>query len=193
MTKIRTVVGCGRAGKTRSRPGKGRQGSGKKVLVEYLYLDLKTCDRCIGTDNVLDEVVRTLAPAFESAGFGIEYRKTEIKTAELAVEHRFYCSPTIRVNGRDICPSVKENSCGCCSEISGADVDCRVFEYGGRNHEVPPKEMLAEAILRAVFGEHKGENSGEDYKLPENLKAFFEGKISKSACSCGDAANSKKD
>ena len=27
--------------------------SNKKILVEYLYLDLKTCDRCIGTDNVL--------------------------------------------------------------------------------------------------------------------------------------------
>ena len=28
----------------------------KKALIEYLYLDLKTCDRCIGTDRVLDGV-----------------------------------------------------------------------------------------------------------------------------------------
>ena len=26
---------------------------GKKVLIEYLFLDLNTCDRCIGTDKVL--------------------------------------------------------------------------------------------------------------------------------------------
>ena len=35
----------------------------KKVVVEYLYLDLQTCERCIGTDNVLDEVMLVLTPA----------------------------------------------------------------------------------------------------------------------------------
>lgn len=61
----------------------------KKVPAEYLYLDLSTCDRCIGTDNVLDEVLTTLTPAFKLAGFEVEYNKTEIKTAELAVKYRF--------------------------------------------------------------------------------------------------------
>lgn len=28
----------------------------KHLRIEYLYLDLNTCDRCIGTDNVLDAV-----------------------------------------------------------------------------------------------------------------------------------------
>lgn len=28
---------------------------GHPLLIEYLYLDLSTCDRCIGTDAVLDE------------------------------------------------------------------------------------------------------------------------------------------
>ena len=32
----------------------------KKILVEYLYLDLDTCDRCIGTDTVLEEVIDEL-------------------------------------------------------------------------------------------------------------------------------------
>ena len=186
MAKFKVAVKNGCIGEKRSRRFGGcKQGSGKNVSVEYLYLDLETCGRCIGTDNVLDGVMRTLAPALELAGYEIDYRKTEIKSAELAAKHRFYSSPTIRVNGRDICASVKENSCGCCSEISGTDIDCRVFEYKGQNYEVPPKEMLAGAILRAVFTEHKGENSGKGYELPENLKAFFKGKNSKSACSCG--------
>ena len=33
------------------------QKKGKKVLIEYLYLDLVTCNRCVGTDKVLDEVI----------------------------------------------------------------------------------------------------------------------------------------
>ncbi|MBR0600039.1 DUF2703 domain-containing protein [Sinanaerobacter chloroacetimidivorans] len=159
--------------------------SDKKVVVEYLYLDLQTCDRCIGTDNVLDEVMTILIPSLQLAGYGVEYNKIKMETLELAERYRFLSSPTIRVNGWDICTSVKENSCGCCSEISGTDVDCRVFEYNGKTYEVPPKEMLAEAILRAVFVQSENECSCDAYELSDNLKTFFKGKKNKSGCSCG--------
>ncbi|MEA4822841.1 MAG: DUF2703 domain-containing protein [Clostridiaceae bacterium] len=157
---------------------------GKKVIIEYLYLDLKTCDRCIGTDNVLDEVMLTLTPALKLAGYEVEYKKIGMETAELAAQYRFLSSPTIRVNEQDICQSVAENSCGCCSEISGADVSCRVFEYNGETFEVPPKEMLAEAILETIFGQGNSGCTCKAYELPENLKAFFAGKKDKK-CSCG--------
>ena len=78
----------------------------KKVLVEYLYLDLKTCNRCIGTDIVLDEVMVKLTPALELAGCSVEYHKVEMATAEIARQYKFLSSPTIRVNGQDICQTV---------------------------------------------------------------------------------------
>lgn len=159
--------------------------SEKKIIVEYLYLDLQTCDRCIGTDNVLDEVMLTLVPALKLAGYEVEYNKVEIKTAKIAEQYRFLSSPTIRVNGQDICQTVAENSCGCCSDISGTDVDCRVFEYNGESYEVPPKEMLAQAVLQAVFGQPEIGCSCGNYELPENLKNFFAGKEKNSGCSCG--------
>lgn len=157
----------------------------QKIVVDYLCLDLQTCDRCIGTDTVLDEVMLTLTPALKLAGFEVEYNKTEIKTADIAVKYQFVSSPTIRVNGRDICRSVAENSCGCCGEISGADVDCRVFEYHGITYEVPPKEMLAQAILQAAFGPPENGCTCGGYEMPENLRTFFAGKETKAGCSCG--------
>lgn len=165
--------GCGR-----------NQCSEKVVLVEYLYLDLHTCNRCIGTDNVLDEVMLILTPTLKLAGFAVEYKKIEMETAAIAEQYKFLSSPTIRVNGQDICQSVAENSCGCCSDISGTDVDCRVFEYNGKNYEVPPKEMLAEVILQTVFVQAKVGCSCGEYELPDNLRDFFEGKKNKK-CSCG--------
>ena len=128
-----------------------------------------------------------LTPALKLAGYEIEYNNIEVKTEELAQKHQFLSSPTIRVNGNDVCQSVAENSCGCCSDISGTDVDCRVFEYQGETYEVPPQEMLAEAILKEVFGETEGRCACHEYKLPENLKIFFDGKISEEGdkCSCG--------
>ena len=159
--------------------------SKKKIIIEYLYLDIETCDRCIGTDNVLDEVMITLTPALSLTGLQVEYKKIEMKTEKIAEQYRFISSPTIRVNGQDICQSVAENSCGCCSDISGTNVSCRVFEYNEEFYEVPPKEMLAEAILKAGVGQIETGCSYGEYELPGNLKEFYEGKKSKSSCSCG--------
>lgn len=159
----------------------------KKILVEYLYLDLTTCDRCIGTDAVLEEVLKEIDPALSCSGYDVEFRKNEISSKEMAEEFRFLSSPTIRVNGMDICESVAENSCGCCSDISGTDVECRVFEFNGKGYEVPPKEMLASSILRAVFTP-KVDCCCKEYSMPENIKTFFDGKEKKSKCSCESCA-----
>ncbi|MDD4135383.1 MAG: DUF2703 domain-containing protein [Eubacteriales bacterium] len=158
----------------------------KTVLVEYLYLDLNTCERCIGTGQELVEVLDALIPALRLAGYGVQYRKIEMSTAELAHQYRFLSSPTIRVNGRDIGGPVQENGCGCCSEISGTDVDCRVWETEGQAYEVPPKELLAEEILGAVFGHKEAGCVCDDYEMPENLAAFYQGK-DHNGCSCESA------
>ena len=161
-----------------------RAATQKSVLVEYLYLDLQTCERCVCTDQELDEVIMALTPALTLAGYVVEYRKIEMTTREIATAYRFVSSPTIRVNGRELCATVAENDCGCCGEISGTQVDCRVFEYGGETFEVPPKQMLADGILSAVFGSHIESKQIDDYKLPENLKNFYAGKQRKSGCAC---------
>lgn len=146
----------------------------KKILIEYLYLDLKTCDRCVGTDAVLDKVVEGLKPALSLAGYQIEYQKQEISTPELAEKFHFLSSPTVRVNGRDIFGKIKETGCSCCGDIAGTHVDCRAYEDDGKTVEVPTEEMLADAILRAVYNP-SGCSCGT-YKLPGNLKRFFVGK-----------------
>jgi len=162
-----------------------KENSGKEVIIDYLFLDLNTCDRCIGTDAILEEVINDLSPAFALAGYHISYHKTEIATKQDAVLHHFVSSPTIRVNGCDICTGVIESDCGCCGEISGTQVDCRVFEHGGNLYTVPPKEMIAEAILKNAFSSKKCCCS-ETYSLPQNLENFFDGKEKKQSC-CGNS------
>lgn len=160
----------------------------KEVKIEYLYLDLDTCDRCVGTDAVLEDVIVELTPALELTGYSVSYSKIKIDNEELAVQHRLVSSPTIRINGRDICDEVKESDCVCCGEISGTQVDCRVFEYEGKLYEVPPKAMLAEAILRNAFSDAESCSCGCGcYEVPDNLRNFFEGKAKKETCCCGSS------
>ncbi len=162
----------------------------KSVKIEYLYLDLNTCDRCCGTDVILDEVVSALRPVLEMAGYQLDYEKVEMATVRDAVRYEFVSSPTIRVNGKDICTSVKENDCGCCSEISGTAVTCRVFSYEGTDYEIPPKAMLAEEILRRIFAGEIKVAPEKPYVLPQNLKDFYRGKMTKSmSCCCGGSSD----
>ena len=151
----------------------------KEIKIEYLYLDLHTCARCVGTDSVLEDVIKVLTPAFALAGYRISYRKTEIATEEDAILHRFVSSPTIRVNGKDIWNSVQENNRGCCGDIAGTQVNCRVYSYKGKLYEVPPAEMIAEAILKMAFQPKVFSLRLERYILPDNLKKFFDGKTRK--------------
>lgn len=148
----------------------------RKVVIDYLYLDLNKCERCIGTDEVLDEVIEVLKPSLELAGYEIIRHKIEMKTSELAIQYKFLSSPTIRVNGIDICLVTEENNCGCCSDIVGVNIDCRVFRYGDETYETPPKEMLADAILRTLFSTVEDNKSEEDYVMPENLNLFYTNK-----------------
>ena len=148
----------------------------KIVKIEYLYLDLNTCERCCGTDVVLDDVVSALRPVLEMAGYTVDYEKVEMSTVKDAVRYEFLSSPTIRVNGEDICSSVKENACGCCSDISGTDVTCRIFTYEGVDYEVPPKAMLAEEILRKVFAGQVMQTVRGSLYTPPELKRFLSGK-----------------
>ncbi|MDD6468001.1 MAG: DUF2703 domain-containing protein [Erysipelotrichaceae bacterium] len=67
-----------------------------------------------------------------------------------------------------------ELSCGCCSDIAGSNIDCRVFEYEGIIYEVPTKEILTDTEPIDVA-----------YVMPENLKHFYEGKNRNSSCNCG--------
>ena len=156
----------------------------KIITIDYLYLDLDTCERCVGTDKVLESVLAELEPSFKLAGYSLKYNKVEIETEDIAKAYRFLSSPTIRVNGNDICESVEENNCDCCGDIAGTDVDCRTFSYNGESYEVPPKEMLAESIMKLAFTPQPSSCCQGKYELPDNLKKFFDGKKQKSSCCC---------
>ena len=156
----------------------------KQISIEYLYLDRKTCTRCMETEGVLENVISVLTPALELTGYDVILQKVEIENEEMAVSHHFLSSPTVRVDGKDIFQSIEENSCGCCSDISGTDVDCRAYTFNGETYETPPAEMLAHAILDCVFNKSQMPCSHEDYSMPENLKTFFAGKKARASCSC---------
>ena len=47
----------------------------KRLLIEFMYIDLQVCVRCMGTDTVLQEAIAEVANVLKAAGYEIEVRK----------------------------------------------------------------------------------------------------------------------
>ncbi|MCL2497135.1 MAG: arsenite methyltransferase [Symbiobacteriaceae bacterium] len=152
----------------------------KNLNIDFLYLDLNTCERCRATDETLKQALGVLSGVLDTLGYTAKLNSVNISTKELAEQYHFESSPTIRVNGVDICSEFIENDCVDCGDIAGCSVDCRVFVYEGIGYEQPPVAMIVDGILKAI------NRTKEDrpYKLPDNLAKFFTGK--NSCCDSSD-------
>jgi hypothetical protein len=147
----------------------------RKIMIDFLYLDLSVCTRCQGADNSLDEAILEVTKVLEATEVDVVVNKINVTSEEQAKALQFESSPTIRVNGRDIQLDVKESLCESCGDLCGDEVDCRAWVYHGKEYPVPPKAMIIEAILREVY---RGQNNKpvrkkKGYRLPDNLRKFF--------------------
>jgi hypothetical protein len=152
----------------------------KQIVIDFLYLDLTVCTRCQGTEASLEDAINEASTVLRAAGYVIVVNKINITSEILAIEYQFVSSPTIRINGRDIAMEVKETVCEDCGDICGdSSVDCRVWTYEGTDYNVPPKEFIINAILKEVYSDQPSAENSKEYKLPQNLKKFFEALDSK--------------
>lgn len=158
----------------------------KQLKIDFLYLDLNTCERCMTTDETLKKALNILTNVFQTLDYQAIVNSINITSKELAKEHRFISSPTIRVNGVDICTELVESDCKDCGNLCGDSVECRVFVYEGKQYEQPPVPMIVDGILKAIYGQKRAET--ETYIIPDNLIRFFEGKTTccEPDCDCND-------
>lgn len=167
---------CGASGEAKSTSACCSAPAEKNLDIDFLYLDLNTCERCIGTGDTLDEAIQDVSNVLKASGYHVNLRKTNITSKELAEEFEFRSSPTIRINGKDIAMEVRETPCKDCGDICNGSVDCRVWEHNGNLYDQPPKELVVDAIMRTVYGSRDTLTISQGpYVLPENLRSFFEG------------------
>nr|HMS39766.1 DUF2703 domain-containing protein [Pyrinomonadaceae bacterium] len=150
----------------------------KEINIEFLYLDLNVCEMCKGTESNLEEALAEVSEVLKSTGVKVNLQKTHIETYEQALALDFISSPTIRINGRDAALEVKENYCSSCSDLSGTETFCRVWNFGGEEFSTVPKSLVIETILKEIYGgkTETAEISAErKAQSLENLKRFFAG------------------
>ncbi len=146
----------------------------RRIITDFLYLDLSVCTRCQGAESSLDEALAEVSKVLEATGVEVVVNKINVTTEELAIKYKFASSPTIRVNGRDIQVECKESLCESCGDLCGDEVDCRIWVFQGKDYIIPPKAMIIEAIFKNIYGESGDSNTEvKEYIIPDNLKHFY--------------------
>jgi hypothetical protein len=153
------------------------QNGAGEITIDFMFVDLTTCTRCLGTDRNLETALDTVRDVLEATGAEVQVRKTLVETAAQARELRFVSSPTIRINGRDLAFELKESACGCdaCTDGHGESIACRVWTYRGEEYTEAPVSLIVDAVLGEVYGGASRAAIAPDdaYELPENLQSFF--------------------
>jgi hypothetical protein len=148
-----------------------------RLRLEFLFLDLSTCSRCLGADRSLESALDVVREVLQATGVELEVDKILVESAEQAQALRFVSSPTIRVDGDDVALELRESSCGseACGDGCGEQIACRVWVHRGREYTEPPVAMIVDAVLGHVYGgaPPRGAPEPEAYALPENLARFF--------------------
>jgi hypothetical protein len=154
----------------------------KRVRVDFLFLDLTSCTRCRGTDESLESALAVARDLLAAAGTEVKVHKIHVESAEQARELRVESPPTIRVNGRDVAPELRESYCGAeaCIDGCGESIACRVWVHGGEEYTKPPVAMILDAVLREVYGGTvvQLQTEAQAYELPDNLARFVDAKVS---------------
>ena len=151
----------------------------RPLNIDFMYIDLTTCGRCLGTEQALDAAIEVVAPVLAALGLEPVLRKTLVRSEAQASALAFRSSPTIRVDGSDVANRLVESSCTECGDVCGEDTDCRVWLWRGGEYTTAPKGMLVEAIVGAALSEHERKSGAPErsaFTLPDNLVRFFAAK-----------------
>ncbi|MCK5442840.1 MAG: DUF2703 domain-containing protein [Maribacter sp.] len=147
----------------------------KSVQIDFLYLDNEVCNRCRQTEKQLEVALESIGELLQTAGYNFTLNRVKMDTREKATEYKFTKSPTIRVNNIDIGFEQMESQCTDCGSLCGCEggTTCRIWQSEGQEHEVPPKALLIDRVLRVIY-ENKTEQK-QDYRFPDNLENFYSG------------------
>jgi len=104
----------------------------KENTVEILYTD-----EC----PFWKETLKLVKETADDLKTDISVKKVRVSNEEEARKLKFPGSPTVRVNGVDIDPAVRETA---------GYIGCRIYMYKGSMYESPPKEMIESGFERLL-------------------------------------------
>ena len=102
----------------------------RQLIIDFLCLGLDTSEPCVTTEEALDKALDALGPVFNLLRIVPNVNRVNITQRELAEQHCLVSSPTIRVDGVEICTE---------------------FIHEGHDHDQPLAGMIVDGILKVLY------------------------------------------
>jgi hypothetical protein len=158
----------------------------RRIAIDLLSLDLGACDRCRAADARLAVALVRASALLRAEGFAVEARKVRVASEAQVRALRFVSSPTVRVNGRDIAPEVREDAFAACGAVSGQGaIGCREWVFDGVPYADATVALLVDAILRTALDGAPPAETTPPAEVPETPARFTAGKSASAAVAAG--------
>ena len=149
----------------------------KDINIDYLFLNLTKCKRCLDTNTALENAVSKVFKLLGDNRIKIDVNNIHINTEDKAREFGLEVSPTIRINGRDIQSDWTDNQCSECGDLCNCAqcITCRVWKWNGKEYLAAPENLIVDAILENIYCQ-KSSTADVKHSLRElnsNMKTFF--------------------
>ena len=100
------------------------------------HVDILYFDTCPGWRTAVARVTQVVAEG--GLGDEVVVRAIPIETEAEAHAHRFVGSPTVRIDGRDLDPTVED--------FTSFGLQCRLYDNQGRLEGLPPTNWIRKAL-----------------------------------------------
>lgn len=145
--------------------------------IDYLYLDLMSCKRCLDTNLNLDNAISKVLHLLGDKIITFNVNKVHINNEDKAREFGLEVSPTIRINGEDIQSDWIDNQCTECGDLCecAQHITCRLWKWDGNEFLAAPENLILDAILKNVYSEKTSviDDKSSMKELNTNIKTFF--------------------
>lgn len=122
------------------------------MTIQLLYI--LDCPYCLKTKKLIRESLKKLK-------IDAKIEEMLIDTKKKARKFKFFGSPTVRINGKDIQEKIKKSRCLSCEELAELTKTttsfikqecyasgCRIYNYKGKQYPYPPERLIKEAIKK---------------------------------------------
>ena len=117
--------------------------------IEFLFLDLTTCSRCLGADRSLASALTLVREVLEATGVEVEVTKVLVDSEPQARALRFVARRRFGSMAKMSRWNCGRSWCGteACADGCGEQIACRVWVHRGQEYTEPPVAMIIDAIL----------------------------------------------
>jgi len=128
----------------------------KALKLNMVFDDQTDSGKCDATDEAISEALEGMKDFLNDNRIKIQYNSVKLINREQADLLGFKDLPTILINGRDIQADYKENTCKC-----HPDKVIKGWIYMGMEMDTPPKELVTDALIEAIYGKPEGKKEVE--------------------------------